>query len=103
MQFDQLKRREFITLGAASVCMPPAVFAQEPGRVYRIGFLSGAPREWAMYTAFFEELRRSGLPRSRHRTMLPLPLSGPTTQAGASCPGVALERFAIRDLQGNPS
>jgi hypothetical protein len=63
MQFGQLKRRQFITLfggAAASVCIPHALFAQEPGRIYRIGFLSGAPREWTLYTAFFDELRGSG-------------------------------------------
>jgi ABC-type uncharacterized transport system substrate-binding protein len=73
MRFDQLRRREFMTLVgglATSVCMPPAVFAQEPGRVYRIGFLSGAPREWAMYTAFFEKLRGSGFIEGQNLTVI---------------------------------
>jgi putative tryptophan/tyrosine transport system substrate-binding protein len=68
-----MRRREFVTLlggATASVCIPPAVFAQEPGRVYRIGFLSGAPREWAMYTAFFDELRASGFIEGQNLTVI---------------------------------
>jgi len=68
-----MRRRQFITLvggAAASVSMPPALFAQEAGRIYRIGFLSGAPREWAMYTAFFEELRGSGFIEGQNLTVI---------------------------------
>jgi putative tryptophan/tyrosine transport system substrate-binding protein len=68
-----MRRREFVTLlggATASVCIPPAVFAQEPGRVYRIGFLSGAAREWAMYTAFFDELRASGFIEGQNLTVI---------------------------------
>jgi hypothetical protein len=36
------------------------VRAQEPGRNYRIGFLTGNPREAAPHIAFFDELRMSG-------------------------------------------
>jgi hypothetical protein len=45
MQFDQLKRREFITLllGAATAC-PLAALGQQAGKIWRIGFISGASR-----------------------------------------------------------
>ena len=62
MQFDRLKRREFITLigGAASLGMPLPLAAQDAGRIYRIGFLNGGPREAAHIIAFFDELRSLG-------------------------------------------
>src|SRR2546422_11361371 len=43
MQFDQLKRREFITLlGGAALIGPPTAIAQTP-KVYRLGTLTSGP------------------------------------------------------------
>jgi len=69
-----MKRREFITLlggAAASVSMPLSLCAQEAGRIYRIGFVSAAPREEPMYVAFFEELRGLGFVEGQNLSVIP--------------------------------
>jgi putative ABC transport system substrate-binding protein len=62
MQFDQLGRRQFITLitGVAGALLPTLVRAQEAGRTYRIGIITYSPRSAVNYVAFFDELRRLG-------------------------------------------
>jgi len=57
----EMRRRDFIKgIAGSAAAWPLAVRAQEPGRNYRIGFLTGNPREAAPHIAFFDELRMSG-------------------------------------------
>jgi putative ABC transport system substrate-binding protein len=58
MQFDQLYRREFITLlgGVAASAWPLATRAQQPAKIPRIGIVDDAP----MWQAFRQGLREVG-------------------------------------------
>src|SRR5262245_302893 len=61
-------RRTFLTtMGLAVLIAPLAVEAQQAGRVYRIGVLSGAPPEWLvpMLDAFRQGLRGLGYAESQ--------------------------------------
>jgi putative tryptophan/tyrosine transport system substrate-binding protein len=53
-----MRRRDFI-LGAA-LAWSPAVRAQEPGRTYRLGIITGAARSAPRMAAFFDELKTLG-------------------------------------------
>jgi putative ABC transport system substrate-binding protein len=60
MQFDQLKRREFITLlggtvAAGSMAHLPAAMAQQPGKMPRVGILTPAATD---ATPVFEGFRK---------------------------------------------
>ena len=55
-----MRRREFIALIGASVGWPFVALAQEPGRTYRLGGMSPAPREAPLNIAYLDELRRHG-------------------------------------------
>src|SRR5437016_8142657 len=63
MPFDQLKRRELITLvGGAAATWPLAARAQQPGKLPTIGYLGGGgsinQRAWV--DAFVQRLRELG-------------------------------------------
>lgn len=71
MQFDQLKRREFITLvGGLVVASPFTARAQEPGRTYRLGFLNPVGRQAPAVLAFFDELRLNGFIEGQNLTVI---------------------------------
>jgi putative ABC transport system substrate-binding protein len=61
MQFDRLKRREFIALlGSAAAAWPLAARAQRAGRTYRLGILHNQGPQAPQFPPFYDELRRLG-------------------------------------------
>ena len=66
-----MKRREFIAALGGAAAMPLAVRAQEPGRTYRIGFLTPAPRESSAVLTFLDELRSHGFIEGQNLTIIP--------------------------------
>jgi hypothetical protein len=76
-------RREFITLlGGAAAAWPVGVWAQEPGRTYRIGGLHQSPRNVAHHNAFYAELERQGF------------IIGKNLAVDSDGYGLTVERFA---------
>src|SRR5262249_24461553 len=62
MQFDQLRRRDFITLFGGAAAWPLAARGQQPARMWRIGFLHfGSPGPFVSQVAAFEQgLKEAG-------------------------------------------
>ncbi len=56
-----MRRREFIALIGSAVTAPfvrtPVAGAQEPGRIYRLGVITGAPRQAPRNLAFLTNSR----------------------------------------------
>ena len=57
-----MRRREFITLLGGAAAWPVVARAQQPGKVWRIGFLSGTSRSAVsgLYDAFVQGMREHG-------------------------------------------
>jgi putative tryptophan/tyrosine transport system substrate-binding protein len=56
-----MRRRKFISLlVGATVTWPFAAMAQQAGRTYRLGGVSGSPRNAPLFVAMVDELRRLG-------------------------------------------
>jgi putative ABC transport system substrate-binding protein len=70
MQFDQLKRRAFITLLGGAAVGPLAASAQQAGRIYRLGFLIPAGRQAPAVLALFDELRSNGFIEGQNLTVI---------------------------------
>jgi putative tryptophan/tyrosine transport system substrate-binding protein len=67
-----VNRRELIALlGSAAATWPLAARAQEPGRIYRLGFLIPAPRDTAAALALFDELRLNGFIEGQNLVVIP--------------------------------
>ena len=65
-----MKRRAFITLLGGAASWPLAARAQEPGRIYRLGFLIPSSRDAPAVTAFFDELRHNGFVEGQNLTVI---------------------------------
>ena len=67
-----MRRREFIAIvGGAAAFASTSTSAQEPGHIYRLGFLIPTARDAAVTTAFFEELRAAGFAEGQNLSILP--------------------------------
>jgi len=65
-----MRRRDFIAIiGNAAVGWPLAASAQEAGRTYRLGAVTGSPRDAPFAVAMFDELRRLGFIEGQNLTI----------------------------------
>ena len=66
-----MRRRDFITLvGSAAVAWPLVARAQEAGRTYRLGIITGGAHEAPRIAAFFDELRVFGFVEGQNLTVI---------------------------------
>ena len=67
-----MRRRNFIKMiGGAAFGWPLPVWAQEPGRVYRLAFVVPSPRQGPAAIASFDELRRNGFIEGQNLAVVP--------------------------------
>ena len=66
-----MKRREFIAGLGGAAAWPLVARAQQPGRIYRIGFLVPTPRDRPPVVALFDELRLNGFIENQNIEVLP--------------------------------
>jgi putative ABC transport system substrate-binding protein len=66
-----MKRREFITLLGGAAAWPLAARAQQPGRIYRLGFLVPDGRQTLSVLALFDELRLNGFVEGKNLLVIP--------------------------------
>ena len=56
-----MRRRDFMALvSSAAVALPTAAHAQEPGKVLRVGVVSGVPRDSSLWQTFEHRLVELG-------------------------------------------
>src|SRR6516225_532114 len=67
MRFDQLKRREFLTLLGGVAAWPLAARAQQP-KMPRLGFVGIQPRDAPLYTNFLRRMAELGYQEGRNFT-----------------------------------
>ncbi|MBV8132654.1 MAG: ABC transporter substrate-binding protein, partial [Alphaproteobacteria bacterium] len=65
------RRHSIALLGGAPLSWPLELRAQQPGRTYRLGFLSRGPRDQEQFDALFDELRREGFVAGQNLTIDP--------------------------------
>jgi putative tryptophan/tyrosine transport system substrate-binding protein len=89
-----MRRREFITLVAGTAATWPNLGqAQDPGRIYRIGFLVPTSRESPTVIAFFDELRLNGFVEGQNLSVIP---------GGFGVPNDQIENIAASLVAASP-
>jgi putative ABC transport system substrate-binding protein len=78
-----VKRRTVLTLLGSAAAWPIAARAQEPGRTYRLGFLSQAGQQSPSTVALFDELRLSGFVEGHNLVIAPEGFNVPIDQLTA--------------------